>query len=233
MDIIKTKLKEILLGIIIGDFITAFFHWLEDSYLEPHKIKNKFLYNIAIENEFHHFIPRSILSCSHFYNIRITTFISFIALILFNLLAKDFFKKNFISIIVCLFIISISNLIHRFSHLRIQELNPILYFLQKNNIIISNDEHRIHHAENPYIKFGVINKYTNYIYDYFMIWNKFEKLFYLLFGIKPTKKGKVSDYYNLYDEKLKKNMNLKIPKILTKEELLYYKNKLIDHINQI
>ena len=41
-----------------------------------------------------------------------------------------------------------------------------------------------------------------------MIWNKFEKLFYLLFGIKPTKKGKVSDYYNLYDEKLKKNMNL-------------------------
>ena len=87
---------------LIGDFITAFFHWFEDTYLEPNKIKNKFLHKIAIDNEMHHFIPRSILSFSYFETIKTTTFLSLIVLVLLNLLAKNFLKKYFLSIMVCL-----------------------------------------------------------------------------------------------------------------------------------
>jgi len=125
---------------------------------------------------------------------------------------------------------SISNLVHRFSHLRKEELNPILRFLQKYNILISHDEHKIHHGINSSVKFGVINKYTNYIYDYFDIWKKIEKFFYTLFGLKPSKKGKVLDYYNLYDNNLKKIMKSKIPRILSIKEVNHYKNILDNNL---
>ena len=222
-------INQIILGVLLGDFITAFIHWLSDNYLDPRKIKNSFLFNIAIGFELHHFIPRTILSNTYFENIQNQLSLCLIVLVLIIIFAKKILYNNFFGIISTLLLVSFSNIIHRFSHLRYDELNGILKFLQKNNILIGNDEHKIHHCVNQHIKYGVINKYTNYIYDYLNIWKILENIIYYLFNIKPTSAGLVEDYNILYDKKLKKIMNSKIPKILNKKEFLFYKNKLINY----
>jgi hypothetical protein len=228
----KKKINQFIIGLLLGDFITAFFHWFGDNYLEPTKIKNRFLKKIAFDNEMHHYIPRTILSVSYFDNIKKSLSLSLIVLILLSFFFREFLNKNLILIFTCLSITSLSNLIHRFSHLRNEELNIFIKFLQNTGIFINHEEHKIHHNFNTKIKYSGINKYTNYLYDNLGIWKIFERIIYIIFKIKPTTKRKVVDYSHLYDYKLKKYSKDKIPKILNKEELIYYRNKLKKYLEK-
>lgn len=220
------KINQFIFGFLLGDFITAFFHWFGDNYLDSVKIKNNYIKNFALDNEMHHYIPRTILTDSYFDNIKLSLSISLIVFILLSIFFRKFVNKNLILIITCLSLTSLANVVHRFSHLRNEELNIIIKFLQNTGIFMSHKEHKIHHNTNTKIKYSGVNKYTNILYDNLGIWKIFEKIIYLVFKIKPIVKGKVTDYSCLYDKKLKKYYNRKIPKILSKKEMLYYINKL-------
>lgn len=227
------KLNQIIIGFIIGDFISTMGHWVTDTYLNYSQIKNPFLKSVALDNEMHHFIPRTILSVSYFRNAKAALKLNLIILILlFTLFGKNFMKKNHLSIISFSLVVSLTNIIHRFSHLREHEVTGLMEFLQKIGLTISHNFHSKHHAINPDKKFAVLNGYTNYIYDNLKIRVILEKLVYLIFKIKPKKRGIVDYYKSIWDKKLKKIMESKNPRILTEKEFLYYRNKLAKFLDK-
>lgn len=221
------KYNQILYGLFIGDFISTMGHWVTDTYLNYSQIKNPFFKSVALDNEMHHFIPRTILSVSFFRNAKAAIQLNLIILVLlFTLFGKNFMKKNHLSIISFSFVVSLTNIIHRFSHLREHEVSGLMKFLQKIGLTISHKFHSKHHGINPEKEFGVLNQYTNLIYDNLKIWVILEKILFGLFKIKPNKRGTVDYYKSLWDKKLKKIMKSKNPRILTEKEYLYYREKL-------
>lgn len=227
------KLNQIVMGFAIGDFISTMGHWITDTYLNYSQLKNPFLKSVALDNEIHHFIPRTILSVSYFRNAKAALKLNLIILILlFTLFGKKFMKKNQFAIISFSLVVSLTNIIHRFSHLREHEVKGLMKILQKIGLTISHKFHSKHHGINPEKEFAVLNGYTNYIYDNLKIWIILEKIVYLIFKIKPNKRGTVDYYKSIWDKKLKKIMKSKNPRILTEKEYLYYRNKLAEFLDK-
>ena len=184
------KTFQIILQIILGFYLVEFFggmlHWFEDSYLN-YCTNIPILSDIVKANELHHFFPRSILYYSYFENIKVTLYI----IIVLFIICFIFFKSTMIKykyLFGSLFFFSLCiNIIHKYSHMRDCELPYIIRKLQKNNIIMSHEEHSIHHR-NAADKYFVMNKYTNTFFDKIKFFNIIEGIIYKITGISPNKK---------------------------------------------
>jgi hypothetical protein len=58
---------QIIIGYLLADLFTGFFHWLEDTYLD-YDCEIPILKDLAKHNEIHHFFPRTIVGYSYLEN---------------------------------------------------------------------------------------------------------------------------------------------------------------------
>lgn len=220
---------QIIIGYLIADFIVALFHWFEDTYLEYNK-NNSIINEIALDNLIHHFYPRMIVIFNFFENIKISLFISCIVIFVFYLINKKFVIKYRVFFFIFGVFTTISNFIHKLAHQREHENNLFVQFMQKYGLILSHKEHSHHHHINSKIKYGVLNDYTNYIYDGIGIWRIFEKIIDFLTGIKPNHKKTIQHFYKYYDNILFDAVISEYPRKLTKKECIFYTNKLKEYL---
>ncbi len=220
---------QVVSGYLLADFLIAFFHWYEDTYID-YNTKNPLLKSIGKYNTLHHFYPRSIVSNSFLGNIDISLKFTIIFLLIIYILNKDLLINYWIFFLVLSIFSILSNYLHKITHQRDCENNSIIKFLQKIGLIMSHNEHSIHHAVNSSIKFGVINDYTNYIYDYLDIWRKLENTIKFIFGISPCHKPVMGEYFNYYDDRLLELVKSECPRPLTHKELNEIYFKILDDI---
>lgn len=171
----------LIIGILLGDFIVAFGHWFEDSYLyydydSNIPILNSYLKEISKGNDLHHYVPRLLTQKSYFKCIMSTAiFIPFILFVFLCIPGSLNLNRIMILIGIC-FIVLISEVAHRWQHYRYCEKNDFIIFLQKT-ILVSSEEHSVHHTTD-YSKnnYGVVSKQLNKLYDSIGIWNILEHI---------------------------------------------------------
>jgi len=123
------QIFQIFLGFVFADIITGTFHWFEDTYLD-YCLELPVISEISKDNELHHYFPRSIIAYSYLEHIKIALILTILIISLLYLLNKSIIiKYPFLTISFCFFCV-VSNIIHRFSHMRDCENNFIVIFLQ-------------------------------------------------------------------------------------------------------
>ena len=110
-----------------------------------------------------------------------------------------------------------SNIIHRYSHMRDCENNFFVIFLQKTGILCSHNHHSMHHRLKNQ-KYCVISEYNNYILDSIYFWRILENIIYLFTNIKPNRKGSFDDYSTIHNH-MHENLKLECPDKPTKQDV--------------
>jgi ubiquitin-conjugating enzyme E2 variant len=221
-------LLQIILGFLFADLLTGTVHWFEDTYLD-YCIDIPFLSQIAKDNEMHHYFPRSILANSHFKNIEFSMYIALVIFIIFFIFAKKTLYKYIYFYAVFFFFSTISNVIHRYSHMRDCELPFLMKLLQKCGIFCSNEFHSVHH-EYPTQRYCVNFEYTNYLLEYIHFWRILEYIIFLITGISPHRKQGYNEYKDIHNE-LHENAKKECPDKPTREDVETLHKKLDSYKN--
>jgi Lipid desaturase domain len=192
----KSFAVDLVVAILLADFISAFFHWFEDAYYSYNQ-NVFFVSEIAKENELHHYRPRGITYNAYVENMIPTMVGSAGILAVLCMIIKAMGQPVHMDrLLMFFFFASLTNLVHRFQHEKDCERPALITFLQ-SWLLVSRDHHKQHHATEHNDKFGVFLKGTNTIYDTLGVWRGFEWFFYVLFGEKPQFKSYyTSDYDN-------------------------------------
>lgn len=187
---------QVVLGYLLADFVVACFHWFEDTYLDIHT-KYSLLREIAINNELHHYKPRLIIIYNPLQSIRDQSIASVLSVCIISVIHRNMVFKYYSIWATFVIFVSLSNYIHQLAHLRSNEKHSIILFLQKLGLILSSDHHAVHHHSSPDNTYGVLNSYTNHIYDRLRIWRGLEFIIQILFRISPRPKPTPSMYQSM------------------------------------
>jgi len=173
---------QVLLLILLSDFITGHIHWWEDAYGNPNW---KFLgvgKYVVLPNLEHHKYPRKLIEGTLWERIKISFFTSLFLMLCVYLL---FGKLNW-QTIFCLLYSAFANEIHAMSHRTDKENGKIICFIQKTGLIQSRRVHGRHHTSPYNINYCVLTNYLNPILNKIKYFDKIEWLI-ALFGIKPLR----------------------------------------------
>ena len=212
---IYSIILQIIIGFILADFFAGFFHWFEDTYLD-YCIDIPIISQISKDNELHHYFPRSMIAYSYLEHVSITFPLAFGILFVLYVINKSLFRYRYFIFSLAFFSI-VSNIAHRFSHMRDCENHAIVRFLQKTGILCSHEHHSIHHKKSTE-KYCVISEYTNYILDTLHFWRILEYVIYVVTGIKPSRKQSYDDYYEIHNH-MHENAKLECPDTTTKRDV--------------
>jgi len=188
---------QIIIGIILADFLSGLFHWFEDNYID-YCTNIPLFKDIGFHNELHHYFPRSMLAYSYWDNMSVTFILSILTIgIIYYMNSSLVIEYKYL--FGSLFIFgSTANIFHRFSHMRECELPSLIHFLQKYKIIISHTDHSYHH-HNTDDSYCTIIPYTNYLLDEMKFWRLLEYIIYACTSIKPAPKKAYNDYKSIYN----------------------------------
>ena len=206
---------QIILAYLLADFFSGVFHWFEDSYLD-YCTSIPFISDIAKDNDMHHYFPRSTLVYSYWENTRVNLIITIIVLLIIYAINKKFVINNIYFMLTFAFFSVISNICHRFSHMRDCENSQFVIFLQKIGFLSSHTYHSVHH-ETSIIRYCPISIYNNYILDYIYFWRILEYIVFLLTGITPSR-NEYNKYKSIHNH-MHENAKLECPKKPTKEDI--------------
>ena len=174
-------LLQILISLVVIDFLVAAAHWFEDNYLYydyPFFLLNQ----ISKDNELHHYIPRVITYYSYAESMYVPTIITLCLLITLNTFTSIKVNKYPAIYITSLVLGSFSNVVHKWQHQRDCERYKIVTLLYKYRILVSSEKHRMHHKGDKDAEFykrsdnyGIIFHILNNLYDSLKIWPILEK----------------------------------------------------------
>jgi hypothetical protein len=217
---------QILFGFILADLIAGTFHWFEDCYLD-YCSDIPILRDIAKDNEMHHYFPRTMISYSYLENMTYTLPFAIVFLCVWYILSPKFFVRNPYFIVTLFVFMVLSNLIHRFSHMRDCENHTCVKLLQKCGIFCSHEHHSLHHRLSNE-KYCVITEYNNYILDTLLFWRGLEYMIFLFTGISPTRKQGYDDYIEIHNH-MHENAKLKCPDKPTAKDVKELEQKLKEY----
>jgi len=171
-------LTEIIVCMLIADFSTGFFHWVEDTYGVP---SWPFLgKSVIIPNIEHHKHPGLIGAMSTFISRNYQPFL--IAIIFMSICAL--FGWIHWTMWFTAILASFGNEVHTWNHSKTK--NPVIKFLWDAGIIQSKKQHAIHHIP-PYDKYYcTLFNVTNAMLEVLNFWRSLEWLLGLI-GIKPKR----------------------------------------------
>ncbi len=174
-------LIQVLLCIIITDFLTGAVHWWEDTYGNPDW--KLFGNSIVKPNIDHHKKPRGFLKDTLFQRIRLSAIIALgIGIIIFFLGFLNW------QIIFCLTYASFANEIHAIPHRTDKENGRLICIIQKTGLIQSRRMHGFHHSAPFNVNYCVLTNYLNPLLTKINFWVVLERTIDL-FGIKSTREN--------------------------------------------
>ena len=171
-------LFQILLCILIADFLTGLFHWLEDTYgLPTWPLIGE---SVIVPNIDHHRNPGFIGHMSTFISRNYQPFVIALGFIIF------FWAIGYLSWTIALTAVlaSLGNEVHTWNHSGTK--NPFIRFLWDTGLIQSKKQHAMHHIP-PYTKYYcTLTNVTNAILEVLNLWRGLEWVIGLV-GIKPKR----------------------------------------------
>jgi hypothetical protein len=204
---------QIIVGFFLADFLSAFFHFFEDTYL-PNTNSPGILGEIARDNELHHALPFAMASIPSLDNIRVTLPLSLAIALSILVIAPSWTRSHIYLILTMIVVGTLSNLIHRWQHERDCTRPKIVTLLQRAGILVSREQHKIHH-EMPDRMYGVVSPVGNWFYDTFGIWD----LFRLVIPLQKHDKPSVSEYTQFIPETVKRELDEPCPRRLSPDEI--------------
>jgi hypothetical protein len=169
MDILAIALKALAV-LLVADFITGFFHWLEDSYWSPETpVLGKW---IVVPNLAHHKSGQDFLKKSWFESSWDLLIIGIVTL------GIAYFTKS-LSWEVWMFVILVvnANQIHKWAHITRYTNKPkIIGLLQKMYILQRTEHHGQHHRKPNNSHYCTVTNMLNPILDKLHFWRGMEYL---------------------------------------------------------
>jgi|688.fasta_scaffold02596_11 hypothetical protein len=163
----------------LAELISGIFHWWEDRYGNPDwPLVGKYIIKPNIE---HHKHMTKFCRGSYLYR-NATTLIPCI------LLASLFYYFQLYFLVLTMLIVSQSNEIHCWSHLR---CNKFIRFFQDLGLLQSPRQHSIHHTKPFNRYYCVLSNYSNPVLDKLFFWNILEYIV-SLFGASPRKERELA-----------------------------------------
>ncbi len=196
-------LVQILVGLVLGDFLAAFMHWVEDSYID-YCTRVPFLKSIAKSNELHHYFPRSMVGYTYIENITTSTCLSLLTAGVLYYSQPELFVKYKYTLLVTFTLTSTANLFHRFAHMRECELPRVVSVLQKSGLVVSHKDHSLHHTS-PTESYGVISPHLNTVLNSVGFWRILEWIVHTFTGVKATPNKAYADYSSIHNYMHKDN----------------------------
>lgn len=178
-------LLKVLACVLVADFLSGFFHWLEDSYgRENWLIIGEF---ITKPNILHHHHPKHFTHASWWMRNRVLFFLGGNALLISYML-------HFLSwqTLVVILICTGANEVHRWSHQLPQENGRFIQFLQQVGILQSPFHHALHHQGQRNSHYCVITNWLNPLIDGVNLWLTLESLIGKLLGVYPRSDQSIS-----------------------------------------
>lgn len=165
LNLILITLK-ILQALIAADLFTGLIHFIEDNYFSS---ETWLIGSYIIQpNRIHHVHPKHITNKTYIENIKLSSICSSIFYIFWYII----YGHGSLFLISFLFFVSISNLIHRWSH---EHNNHFLIYMLQYTILINNQQHQLHHL-NIKTNYCIMTPFCNPILEHFNVWRQIERL---------------------------------------------------------
>lgn len=171
---------------LLADFVSGFWHWLEDRYFDVQwPVIGHW---IAKPNELHHAQPAAFLHQGYWSRNSTTIIPAAVALGAFLLITS--FVTSFVvppsggawSWSLLFLMVSQANEIHAWSH---QRCSPLIRALQETGLLQSPTHHARHHRSPFEIKYCVMTDWLNPLLDYVGFWRLLERAIGRVLGIWP------------------------------------------------
>jgi len=168
---------KVLACVFVADFLSGFFHWLEDAYgREDFPITGK---AITQPNILHHRDPLYFTKHSWAYSARELFVIGGVTLLI--AWACDFL--NWMTLLVVALGVN-ANEFHKWAHRSRMENGKIITFLQRIGLLQTAAHHAAHHRGEKNTHYCVITNYLNPVLDRAHFWTFVEWILWMTFRLR-------------------------------------------------
>ena len=165
-----------------ADFLTGFFHWLEDTYcLENMPLIGGFICEPNID---HHIDPQLMVRVGNFFSRNYFQWLLSGALFL---LAWLIGFGNIYTFLTLLFA-SMGNEVHRWNH--IARPGPLVAFIKETGLIQAHRQHSMHHKPPHDSYYCVLSSQLNPVLERINFWRGLERAVEILTGIRPKREDR-------------------------------------------
>lgn len=168
---------DVVACVIIADFLSGFFHWLEDAYGQEHwPITGR---HITLPNIRHHQDPAYFTRHSWFETARVLLVMS--AAILAGAWTLGLLSWHVLLVVA----IGVNaNEIHKWAHRSRRQNGRLIAFLQSAGLLQSPGHHARHHRGTRATHYCVVTNYLNPLLDRIRVWRALERLVFLTTGAR-------------------------------------------------
>jgi ubiquitin-conjugating enzyme E2 variant len=168
---------DIIGAVLMADFFSGLFHWLEDAYgRENWPITGRL---VTKPNILHHHEPRYFTRHSWFHSSWLLLCLGFVTLAIAWLCGVLTWR---VWLMVLLGVNA--NQIHKWAHRNPAENGPLISLLQRAWLIQSPHHHGRHHTNPKNSRYCVITNFLNPIVDGMRLWSALEWVIWHLFGVR-------------------------------------------------
>lgn len=168
---------EALATVLIADFVSGFFHWLEDAYGRPEWPLIGWL--VTKPNILHHHDPRYFTRHGWFHSSWLLFCIALIILLvawLFGVLTWHVWLFAALG--------ANANQIHKWAHRSPAENGPVISFFQRIRLLQTARHHAHHHTDPKNSHYCVLTNFLNPILDRIQFWQGLETAVFVLFRVR-------------------------------------------------
>lgn len=154
-------------GLLLADFQSGFFHWMEDNYFTPF---TPFIGNIILHNRIHHVRPYEFTIEPFYVTVRSSVLLGLVQMLVLLAIGK---MNLFLLYVTTLTVLS--NQIHKLNHLPPSSSPLLVRLLQRMCILQIQRQHLAHHRGSFSVAYCVITPFLNPILDIIGFWKALEK----------------------------------------------------------
>ncbi len=165
-----------------ADFLTGFFHWLEDTYcLEQMPLIGGFICEPNID---HHIDPQLMVRVGTFFSRNVFQWV------LCGVLFGGLWLVNFGNVytFLTLFFASFGNEVHRWNHMA--KTGPVVTFIKETGLIQAQRQHSMHHKPPHNSYYCVLSSQLNPVLERVRFWRGLERVVEFATGIGPKRENR-------------------------------------------
>ncbi|SRR6266487_280758 len=168
---------EIIATVLVADFVSGLFHWLEDAYGREDWPITGWL--VTKPNILHHHEPRYFTRHGWFHSAWLLLCIGALVLLIAWI-------GGALTWHVWLFVIlgANANQIHKWAHRTPAENGPVVAFLQKIRLVQTPRHHARHHTDPKNSHYCVLTDFLNPILDGVGFWRSLESVIWIVFRVR-------------------------------------------------
>jgi ubiquitin-conjugating enzyme E2 variant len=168
---------EIIVAVLVADFLSGLFHWLEDAYgREDWPLIGRL---VTKPNILHHHDPRYFTRHSWFQSSWLLLCIGFAVVVIAWLFGVLTWQVWLVVILG-----ANANQIHKWAHQTPSENGPFISLLQRIRLIQTPRHHGRHHTNPKNSHYCVLTNFLNPILDGIKLWNTLESVIGALSGVR-------------------------------------------------